>query len=360
MKNKGLFFSTRSLTGREGKGLMAHMNLIKSHTSENHYLSVNKSKKETRIIYNNCDLYVKYILNLYKDFYQNNALNMESWEEVYDKIDVSFLNQYDNLYIIGGIDLWRSNLTRFGSRKFVFPKDKGQLKFQSAGKVIINLLAILKAHKIYGIPLHEVSFDPNEMSLDLVHPDFTPNENYYLYHGYDIPRYNIKRLDSLQYFYEKMNSGFFKNDYTDKPIDFSFGYTVLKNSERTDYSEYINNLAKKFNKSKIYCKNEIIGEDTLLDKDSYMNVISLAKYTAILPAYDSTCFSVYRIIESLHYNCLPLIHKDVNIEEIEKSFDVDLSYVVTDEPLCPYDRTEVLYYLKDKFLKFKKTTKRNL
>ena len=344
--NKGIFFTTRAVTGREGKGIIAHMGIMDNQSPHIDLLTQTKSKQSKMAIKSYSGLSVDKTVNLYEDFYKNTAKNMSDWMEVYDALDVSQLEQYDNLYLIGGVDLWRSKLTRGNKRNFVFPKDRGQLKFESCGSVLINMLALLKAHREYNTPLHELAFDPNEMSLDLVHPDVAPKDNYYLYHGYDIPDYNMKRLDSLQYFLGNSVS----LGESSKKYDFTFGFTVLENSGRTDYSSFIYDHASKFANANVFCKNYLTGENTLVNRDAYLNYIAHSRFTLLLPSYDSKCFSIYRFIESIHNDCLPMLHKNCNISDVEKSFGIDM------KPLMCYDipnektRLELLDYYKKKML----------
>lgn len=355
--SKGIFYITRNISGREGKGLIPHIKLIESNNTEIDFLTELKTNKSKKFIEDIIGIPVK-LKNHYLSFYENEAKHMSNWMEVYEKLDIRHLQDYDDLYIMGGIDLFRSNLIRGSKRNFVFPYDKHQMKFYSTGIKVIHLLALLKAHNEYNIPLHEMAFDPNEMSMDLVHSDVKPNSNYYLYHGYDIPNYNIKRLDSLQYFYNNPTPSLFQNDYTEKPNDYTFGFTVLEKSEREDYVDYVNRMALNFKTSNVYCKNYITGQNTLLDRDNYISMISLSRFTTILPAYDSTCFSVYRLIESLQHNCLPLIHKSCNIEDIQKSFNVDLTPLVTETPMNESDRLELLDYMKQNILKVERSFER--
>lgn len=349
--SKGLFFTTRSVTGREGKGIVAHMGIMQLQSDELHYLSSKISDQTKDFIESYSDIRIRKNLNLYGKFYEE-AMHMADWMEVYEKLDVTPLQSYDNLYIIGGIDLWRSELTRGSKRNFVFPRDRGQMKFQSCGSLLINMLAMLKAHREFGIPLHEMAFDPNEMSLDLVHPDVAPLDNYHLYHGYDIYKYKTNRLDSLQYFFKDKSTLF--DDPTDKPFDFTFGFTVLEMSGRTDYSAYVKEHASRFPKSNVFCKNYLTGENTLVDRDVYLDYISKSRFTMLLPAYDANCFSIYRFIESIHNNCLPMLHKNCNVLDVEQSFGIDLS------PLMVYDipdeskRLELLDYYKNNVLSVKR------
>ena len=282
-------------------------------------------------------------LNLFGDFYESSALNMKSWMKVYDALDIDKLKIYDKMFIIGGMDLWRSGLTRFGKRAGVFPNDSGQIKFQSVGVHCVNILAMLKAHNEYGIPLHEISYDPNELSAGLFHPDVAPKNDYYVYHGYDIPKYNILRLDSLQKHFESRPFKMFKRD---KITDFTFGYTILEKSDREEFTGDIQNMVSQFDTYNLYVKDYQTDTDTTIDGDMYLDKLEESRFTMMLPSYDRHCFSGYRFIEALYQDCLPLIHPACNITDIQKSFDVDLSALVTSKVPSEAQRLELLDYLK--------------
>jgi hypothetical protein len=288
--------------------------------------------------------------NLFGDFYQKDAKNLNDWMEVYDRLVVTELSSYDALYLIGGLDLHRSNLGRFENRVGVFPRDRGQLKFESAGNHLINILALVKAHNEYGISLHEIAFDPNEMSCDLFHVDVAPlkDSGYYLYHGYGIPEYGAHRLDSLQCWLESIINPLFPEDYSVKTEDFTFGYTVLKNSGREHYPVEIERIASNFTKSNLFVKNEYLIINTHVEPYKYLELIKASRFTYMLPSYNKHCFSVYRFVESIFHDCLPLIHSDCNIVDIGNSFGISEDLQILQSGRIPHEseRIDILGRLK--------------
>lgn len=318
-----IFYTTRAIDGREGKNLCRHLTIIK-HTHTTVDMLTANSDKSTKVAEKYGLLTVSKYHNHFGNFYANDAKKLDDWMAVYDAINPIALKEYDALYLIGGLDLHRSNLGRFENRVGVFPRDRGQLKFESCGIHLVNILAMVKAHNEYGIPLHEIAYDPNEMSCDLFHEDIAPvkDKGYYLYHGYDIPRYGAHRLDSLQYWLEASIHPLFPEDYSQKTCDFTFGYTVLKESGREHYPAEIDRVATKFAKSNVFSKNEYLGINTHIEADRYLDLIKVSRFTYMLPSYNKHCFSVYRFLESIHHDCLPLIHGDCNIADIGLSFGI--------------------------------------
>lgn len=355
---KGLFYTTRALGGREGVNLARHITIIEDKCQQVDLLTGNSTDSTRHLVHKQGNLLPRCSRNLFGKWYISDAKSMTDWMEVYEKLDVTALQDYTELFLIGGLDLHRSNLGRHENRVGVFPRDRAQLKFESAGIHLVNILALLKAHHQYNIPLHEIAFDPNEMSVDLFHEDVSPNKNYHLYHGYDIPLYNAKRLDSLQYYFKSLNLNpalsLFEQD-NEKTHDFTFGYTILKNSKREHYAQDVSSLSKNFTNARIYVKNEYTGENTHIGNDLYLDRIKKSLYTFMLPSYDRHCFSIYRFIESLYHDCLPLIHADCNISDVSASYDVDLSVLVRVSPFSDSERNDILQNLKKKMLAVEKT-----
>ncbi len=344
-----LFYTCRNVTGMFSKGLLCNMKILENSTSLD-FLTPRKTDKSKEYIEEYLGIKIDRSLNLFGDFYLNTAMNMANWKEVYDALDVSELKHYDALHIFGGLHFPQSKLTRFSSRALTFPNDRGQMKFKQTGKNIINVMAIHKAHVIYDIPLHEFSYDSDEMCSSL----FNVKQNlkkYNLYHLYDMPQYGMKRLDSLQYYLISRS----KIDDQSKDYDFTFGYTVFPYGNREHYVSYVDDLVKKFDTINLYVKNNVTGEDNSIDRDVYLNKIAQSRYTLIIPSYDNNCFSLYRFIESIYNDCLPLIHKDCHIADVEKSYDVDLSELVSNDVFDEDKRLELLSYLKSKFLVFERS-----
>jgi hypothetical protein len=210
---------------------------------------------------------------------------------------------------------------------------------------------MLKAHNEYRIPLHEWAFDPLEMAADQFNEAVAPQDGYQLYHGYTIREYGARRLDSLQYFYSCHPPAY----SSEKPLDFVFGYTSLKNSGRAEYRPYIQRLLKTFPSQKrcLFIRDDEDRIDTLVSKSEYMRVLAQSRYTLLLPAYDKTQFSIYRLLEALAVGCLPILHPHVSATAVERSFGVDLS-ILRRLPSSERRRRELLEEMKSRFMPFRK------
>lgn len=344
--NKAIFYSTRAIAGREGDNICRHFSLLDQYQSID-YLTAAKTDAAKRLIESRSRIKINRHINTFTEWHNTHGKLLCDWYDVYCALDVRCLQDYDALHLIGGLDFHNSNLGRSLRRRGVFPHDRAQMKFQSTAAHLVNILALLKAHREYGIPFHEVAFDPNEMSCDLFHKDVTVRENYHLYHGYDVPAFRIKRLDSLQYHFNKQALVL---EETEKVFDFTFGYFILDDSGRGHYPAQINEIASQFQRKNVYCKNEYTGENSIIAGDAYLEKVKQSRYTYMLPSYNKHCFSIYRFVESIKNDCLPLIHPDCNIEDVSKSFDVDLSVLVRSIAFHESARLELLDMLKQKML----------
>lgn len=346
--SRGLIYSTRGVTASIHESLIQQMKMVESNNDSIDFISSYKTDAPKKHIENGAGIKIEKHFRNITEFYYDKAIHMSSWTQIYDALNVDFLKEYDDLYLFGGLFSTASALRRYEKRNYVFPKDSGQIKFESVALPCIHVLALLKANREYEIRLHELVFDPLEMSIDLFHSDYVPTKNYYLYHGYDKPELNMKRLDSLQYYLNNQKRNFIE-EQIDKDIDITFGMTIFENF-RHKYYEDAKVVLNKFDKVKFYLLNKVTGENTFIDRDQYLKEIARSKFTIILPAYDSTCFSIFRLLESLHNDCLPLIHKDCYIKDINKSYNTDLSELITDKPCSENDRIELLNKFKKIFL----------
>lgn len=344
--SKAILYSTRAIAGREGDNICRHFSILDQYDSID-YLTAAKTDAAKRLIESRSGFKINRHINTFTEWHNRSGKLLSDWYSVYCTLDVRCLQEYDSLHLIGGLDFHNSNLGRSLSRRGVFPRDRAQMKFQSTAAHLVNILALVKAHRDFGIPLHEIAFDPNEMSCDLFHSDVAVRDNYHLYHGYDVPAFRMKRLDSLQHHFSKDAVTL---EESEKVFDFTFGYFILDDSGRQHYPAQINEVASQFARKNLYCKNEYTGENTIIAGDAYLEKVKQSRYTYMLPSYNKHCFSIYRFVESIKHDCLPLIHRDCNIEDVSMSFGVDLSVLVRSDAFAESDRLELLDVLKQKML----------
>lgn len=70
----------------------------------------------------------------------------------------------------------------------------------------------------------------------------------------------------------------------------------------------------------------------------------------MLPSYDETCFSVYRFIDAIYNDCLPIIHNKCRSDEFESSFNISIKELVFKDNIEFFikNRISLLKYYKQK------------
>lgn len=345
-----LLFSTRPLSGKFVHSLVEQFKLVES-VGECDILLMNKTT--SLVEYVNVVAHTAFNpVEHYFNWYHEHGIKCRNWEDVYERLDVTPLQKYENIFMFGGLLSESAKLKRGSKRAAKFPvNDHAQIKFISTGVILTHVLALLKAHREYNIPLHEIIYDTQEVGLGGIHPDWRPNNNYFLYHGYDIPRYHCRRLDTLQWFYANAN---ITRENIAKDIDFTVGYTIITR-DRSNAAGYVSDIANKFANTKLFVHDKLSGTSNFVSRPEYLNWIARSKYTAVIPPYDTSSISIFRIIESLQHDCIPLIHPQCQVTELEQSFNTNLSNIVCTPDWQPFTDTEystVLEHLKLVFLQF--------
>jgi hypothetical protein len=219
----------------------------------------------------------------YKEHYHNVVFpkKYKNWYEYLDNVSLfENLKHADQIVVFGGLLSDATGITRKinGMKKIM--NTWQQMNFTANGTYITGLLQLIKLSREFKIPFHEICYDPCENSIDLL--SYKPH-NYKCYHGYDWPEYNLKRLDSLQYYLinvPKRSTLFYNNE---KEIDLCFGFTALTKDREAQYDAVMNNLNTINIKTKMYVRHKTLNIDTFIDRDTYLENIEKAKYTLIIP-----------------------------------------------------------------------------
>jgi len=352
MYNRGIFYCGRPITGFDCIRMLDHLTILETHCKEINHLSNTKTDSAKQAIQQYSGLTINKSINYFGDEYDIKFNKMDSWSDIYNALDVSCLKQYDVLYVMGSSCFRSSGFHRNGYAKDKFPSAMGKrdISFISHAVHYVNLLALLKAHHLYDIPLHEYSYDTDELPMNLYHESLRPTKNYHLYYGHSIPQYGAQRLDCTQYYLSKQTKSFF--DVPDKTIDFMGGYTNY-NDTRNLYAEEMEQITKQVTNSKIFVKDKKLGIDTFLAPDTYNNMLESTRFTMVFPAYDRNVISIDRTIGALYRDCLPLFHSSCNLDIVEETFGVDLKHLQTTLVPSESSRLESLGYLQDKILKYR-------
>lgn len=160
-------------------------------------------------------------------------------------------------------------------------------------------MAFIKAHNEYNIPIHDVRREPKEFDILLINEQYRPKGTVIQYHGYDVPEYNLRRLDTYQYYFQHT-----KIDRVEKDIDMLAAYTAFPHSSRQHYIGFVPNILRSnFEKTVINFSTHgpTEGPDMAFTRPVYLDYLNRSKYTYVLPAYTRKIFSIYRFIETLAY-----------------------------------------------------------
>jgi hypothetical protein len=287
------------------------------------FLSVNNTK---------CDL--KKVLNLskfkYPELIRYIPLGDElselyrtenNWKDLGEKLVFTFSNYLldsdVDFYIFGGIIQRGATISDFIN---YYGKN-----FKSSNHVStrIKLAKIFLYHNLIDelkLNTHHLVFDPQEL-------DFSEGENYTKYHNYTDPRLNLHRLDSLQYYFKHKEVE--KNLSLHKDLEFTFGASIIHDSRMDLHSimEELISLNERENYKVLYV-NKFMKEkyNTFVERPAYLKLIQRSKYTLVLKAYEENSFSASRFIESVYYDCIPLLWHNSNYYLLE-SFGISIEWL---------------------------------
>lgn len=337
MKKNIIIFTTRPITSKYTKSLIEQMRILKEYQSNGYNLILWTPKslaKNTEYILQVSgvliDEMVCYIDDYRRCMVDHKPPMYDTWYEFLDKED--WISQFENvsdIIVFGAMLSDAGSLTRKKNVYNSMLNKRAQMNFIQNGSYLCALFQLVKLSRERKIPIHEICYDPCEISLDQL-TDYSPYK-LYCYHGYDYPDCKLQRLDSLQSYLEvKTNNwleNFFDNDST-KDYDIVFGFTALTKHREKQYDDVMEGLD--FNselKTKLFVRHKRLNIDTFINRDDYLGFIDRSRYTLLIPPYDLKHFSVYRFIESIYNNCLPLITSDVFTDDFIKSFDIDKEFI---------------------------------
>lgn len=350
-----LVVTTRSVKSDQSNSLIQCMKILELSCDRFSLLTPTKTDASAKEVSRQISLPVDQVPPL---DYDSILAGKKDWLEVYESLDVSFLEPYDRLFIFGGLHYPQSNLTRFTERAKFFPVgDRGQIKFMQFAKNVVNIMAVYKAHVEQKKHLHELSYDTDEFNSARLNVGKHNRNMYFNYHVYPINRYNMYGMDALQYWHKTSSEreSLSRFGVSEKNFDMVFGYTLYDYGDRPSYVDWIDDMASKFPKctSRIYCKNAIDKEAShVVDKETYLWMLSMSKYTMIIPSYDANCFSFYRFIEAISRDCLPILHPKCYTADVEYSFMFSLERFKNLDPLklTEEERQDLVNQLKEAFL----------
>lgn len=252
-----------------------------------------------------------------------------TWHDFYMSLDYD-LGHIDDVWFFGGSMSEGSYL----KRKWPWCLDKHLDKYQYMNYISVaklyttQYIALWVANK-YDAQIYELCYDPGEFSMSLVEDErIKPKKDVIVYHGYDIPSLGIKRLDSFQEYLQTTTTTFTFDTY-----DFVFGYSYMTKEREATHNtiqELYNSIDDKYDKL-LFVKNKIEDHNSFLSREEYMRYIQASRFTLIMPAYEKDCFSIYRLLESVYHDCVPLIHESCNIKDVSESYGFNLERLIVNK-----------------------------
>lgn len=359
-----LVYSTRAVNSKHMQSLFEEMMILKEFADNIHYMGFTKTSKSYERVKNLSEIDdLIQTPHTYLKWYTEEVASrkLTDWDDIIDKIDIRPFRGFDRIYVWGGL------INSVCARR---PKQIKTIKtfpylcskvWTSLGIQYINILAILKAHREYGIPITEIMHDPGEASLNLIETErlkINP-EKYELKFNYAIPKYGVEKLDMMQYYlknrkYDASNITrlFFESP---KKYEFTFGYTVVMEDRNVNDDELVKLIHSKFNNPNIFVKHKFKGINTFVNRTEYLNYIDNSDYTLIIPSYEKDQVSIIRIIEAAHHNCMPLFTEDNNWDALLESFPNFnyKNYIINkswEKPKTQEEYVELLLHVKETFL----------
>lgn len=349
-----LLFVGRGITGNAADSLVRSISALRwCKPTSITLLTFNRTLEGKEYIEATTGLKINRVISYYEQYVADvQSFKYLNWLAFVDKADWLSDTKYDAVFIFGGMLSDTSKLTRAHTGYYNKTlSGRAYMKFLAVGQIIAAQLQLIKVANAQSIRIHEIAFDPQEYSLNLL--TAYPPKDYRVYHGYDVPAYEMIRVDALTYYMGSVqNAAATLFDTNDKEYDFVFGCTIAapcRYSLRGKLETMRTSLASLRTKFFVYDRD--MNVKTMVPREVYLSTIQEARFTVLVPAYDPKCFSVYRFQEALMVGCLPLIGRDVVTTDFAKSFSIpneiiaELRYDYTDLPKISEDRRKDLIYI---------------
>lgn len=249
---------------------------------------------------------------------------LTSYKEIIDDVNFFVL---DEMNIVGLIEVG----SLLSQSKKQYMKIANQLyhtyngfNYSSTFVNVFRMCFIRNFVKKLNIPLNHLIIDPQEVMYD-----FFNHDKYRKFFGHVIPERNVEKTDIYTYF-QVHDPERQKNEKTE---DFTFGFSSVTDDREALFEEIINFCNNiNVNNKNIFWYNKIRKENTFIKKHLYNDLISRSKYTLIIKPYDHETFSIYRFIESILRDCLPLIHYDNKFHMFNEEQQKFLKALIVDSP----------------------------
>ena len=350
---KFLLHHSKSLDGQWSSNLNEHMKFLEDNYFRNNEVFSLKPSKKFKSVFD------KPTWNGRIEKITSVGLTIEqkpwqTWKQVCEA-NVADLSGIDHVIVLGGVFISEKAVNGPDYLEKIWLGRQG-IGFQSLCRELFPQLVLMHSCQVHGVPFHHIVWDPLEANT--TGTSAIDDNLVRMYWAYDSSSRGYKRLDSFQYGLKALETIF--DDHSDKTLDFVFGMSAFDIPRELIYDELARSGIFQIPNSKFRVKHKRLGLDDTLPRPQYLEELSSARFTLMVPSYDQEFFSFYRFAEALSRDCLPLIHPACKTEEFFSSYEIDreiLSPLLLSNDLDIRDRVglraeetrlQLLQYLKSK------------
>lgn len=238
-----------------------------------------------------------------------NVEDCNNWEEIEDKLSDYLLdNNIERIFTLCLPIL--STLNRFDQSTLSGFKKKRAEDNRYCFNVIMLKSALVRVLSMeifskLSINTYQIIIDPQEFSYNNAF-EYNIHKSLFILNRDDMkyaPLYEHKMFEEVA--------------NAEKELDLFFIGTAFNKCR-----EYIFDLEKYFSKfDSIFFKVVTSGKSKeMVAQDAYYERLSKARYTLIIPSYDTSSFSIIRLFEAINNNCVPLVLSTCCLEEVKATF----------------------------------------
>lgn len=338
MKQNIVVITTRGITAKPNRSLIEQMTFLKEFENDYNLILIHAGKTDAgaKHISSVTGLRFSKVIGLRQHYCDSVIpLKYKTWMDYIDALDkmeenskVTNLTDVAAVFCFGGLLSAGTGLQREKNKLDVVLSSQRQMNFMSVGSVITVVLNGYYLSNKFNCPYNEIIYDPQECSVGLSKLLKFPKLSLWFGYGYKQDGLTVSRADLLQYYLKRQPT--FSSNEQKKIYDVTFGMTVLTKDRISTYENVLESMT---NLDRFFVRNKYTGEDTFVDRETYLDYIRQSRYTYITPSYDIGHFSIFRFIEAVYNNCLPLISRECDLTFFKETFRFDpvlLAHFVVD------------------------------
>lgn len=274
------------------------------------------------------------VIDFYKDFklsktvygeynlFKVNQWDYDNWYDMYKNYK-ECIQEFDSVILIKTPTL-RGTFTRMLDEEFLSELDKGftkDNKFQMSQDImrrLIERLVFVKACRDKKV--YQFCIDTQEVDFSKVWK-FKHFERRYIFNHGDMkyfPMYEWAMANTYIQEIDKIQSIYFNGSaFTEEKKK---GLSVLKECVDKYLNRKVSGPVFGIMTGSVDWYDDEDKRDTRVPQSTYMYNLKLSKYTIINTPYDDTHFNMYRFMEAIICDCIPIILPYNNLEDLQLTF----------------------------------------